>query len=187
MEDIKKEIDQLAKFDVHQAGFNDKLKEIHRLLDIQSNQMQNNLSSIISARSRTDHPNIPLHSKLKYLPTDHSGTIIDRPLYLVNDQDRPISDQLQLIRLPIPSDRFAISMDQSELTIIDQNQMPVSEPITFQQSSSIPIKFDYVDDDQRSVRLIETSSSPELITLNVKSTPVDPFSTSKSHLDMTNR
>ena len=130
MQDIKKEIDQLAKLDVHPSEFSDKLKDIHDLLNIQSIQMQHNLSNITFARSRSNHPQFPLHSKLKYLP-----------------------------------------IDQSELNIVEQNPIPLSESITIQHSSSSPIKLEQTSDDHQSVRLIQTSSSHEITALNVKSIP----------------
>ena len=169
----------LTKLDSGQTDFTDRLQRIHHLLSTQSIQIQNSLSNISAARSRSDHPNVSLNAKLKYLSTDTSGTIIEPSLYLVNEQNIPISDQLRMIRTPVPSDRFAISMDQSELTIIDQDHRPISDPITFKQVPSISTRFEFVDDDQRRVRMLETPAH-EPITLNVKSIPADHASTSKS-------
>jgi hypothetical protein len=119
-----------------------------------------------------------LNTKLKFLPVDISGNIIESPLYLVNDQNIPISDELKPIRLPCESDRFHISNDKCQLTIVDKNQIPLSDPITFKQLTSALIEFEYSNDDQRSVRIIETLLH-EPITLNVKPVPSDQQSASK--------
>jgi hypothetical protein len=168
-------IDQL---DPRQTEFIDKLREIHDRLNIQSDQIQKNLSNITSARYQSDYPNIPLNSKLKFLPVDFLGNVIESPLCLVNDQNIPISDELKLIRLPCESDQFQISNDKCELIIVDHNQIPVSNRITFKQLTPASIEFEYANDDHRSVRITETSSH-ELIMLNVKPISSDKLSTSK--------
>jgi hypothetical protein len=173
-------IDQLAKLDPYQTEFIDKIKQIHSLLNISSNQIQKNLSKIISARYQSDYPNISLNAKLKSLPVDISGNVIEPSLYLVNDQNIPISDELQLIRLPCESDQFHISNDKCQLIIVDKNQIPLSNPITFQQLTSGSIEFEYANDDQRSVRIVETSSHKSIM-LNVKPVSSNQPSASKLH------
>ena len=176
---IKMNIDKL---DSQQTEFPEKLREIQYLLHTQSDQIQNHLSNITSARYQSDHPNIPLNAKLKFLPVDSSGTVIDPPLALVDDQNIPISDELKLFRLPIASDRFQISNDQCELIIADENQIPISDPITFRPLTSATIEFEYVNDDQQSIRIIEVPSHMPVnqsIMLHVKSIPFDLSSTSE--------
>jgi hypothetical protein len=160
--------------------FIDKLKEIHNMLGTQSNQIQKNLSNITTARYHSNHPNFPLNTKLKFLPVDTSGQAAEESLYLVNEQNIPISDELNLIRLPNESDRFHISNDKHELTIIDHNEIPLSEPITFK--NIIPESFEFTTDDQRAVQIIETPSHQTInksIKLNVKPIPFDKLSASK--------
>lgn len=171
-------IEQLAKFDSHQTEFLDQLREIHDQLNIQSKQIQKHLSNITFARYQSNYPNIPLNAKLKFLPIDNSGNIIESSLYLVNEENIPISDELKLIRLPCESDQFHISNDRCQLTIIDKNQIPISDPITFKQLTSASIEFEYVNNDQRSVRIIETPSHEPII-LHVKSVSSDQSSVSK--------
>jgi len=182
MQSIKLNIDKLVELDQQQPEFNEKLKEIHEILTIQSNEIQKNLSNITTARYHSNHPNLPLNAKLKFLPVDISGTVIEQPLYLVDKQNIPISDELNLIRLPIESDQFQISNDKYELTIIDKNKIPLSDPITFKQLTSELIEFEYVHDDQRVIQIIETSSHNPInkpIILNVKPVSFDKLSSSK--------
>lgn len=178
MQDIKTHMATLNKLDSHQIDLTNRLQAIHQLLRTQSSQIQNHLSNITAARSQSDHPNVSLNVKLKYLPTDPSGTIIESPFYLVDEQNIPISDQLRMIRAPVSSDRFAISIDQSELTIVDQNQRPLSDPITFRQVSSILIQFEFIDNDQQRVQMVEPPAHQPII-LNVKPIPSEHISTSK--------
>lgn len=175
LRNIQRQIDTLDGLDPHQTEFTDKLREVYELLYTQSTAIQDHLSSINSARYRADHPNLPLRVKLKSLPVDISGTAIEPSFYLVNDQNVPLSDKLQLIRLPVASDQFVIANDKRELTIVDQNKIPISDPITFKQFPSISIKFDYAENDQRSVRIIE-NSSPDPIGLTVKPVSSNQFS-----------
>lgn len=175
-------IDKLAKIDHDQSEFNEKLNEIYKLFDIQSNEIRKNLLNITNARYHSNHPNIPFDAKLKFLPVDSSGTVIEPSLYLVDEQNIPISDELKLIRLPNQSDHFQISNDKYELTIVDKNKKPLSDPITFKQLTSKSIEFEYTTDDQRTIQITELSShnliNPSII-LNVKSISSEKLSTSK--------
>ena len=162
--------------------FIDKLKEIHNMLDLQSNQIQRNLSNITTARYHSDHPNFPLNTKLKFVLVDVSGGLIEEPLHLVNEQNMPNSSELNLIRLPNELDRFHISNDKHELTIIDHNEIPLSEPITFKHITSESFEFEFTTDDQRTVQIVETPSHQTItksIRLNVKPISSDKSSTSK--------
>jgi hypothetical protein len=182
MQSIKLNIDKLVELDQQQPEFNDKLKEIHDILNIQSNEIQKNLSNITTTRYHSNHPNIPLNAKLKFLPVDISGTVMEQPLYLVDEQSIPISDKLNLIRLPIDSDQFQISNDKYELTIVDKNKIPLSDPITFKQLTSKVIEFEYAHHDQRAIQIIETSSHNPInkpIMLNIKTVSFDKLSASK--------
>jgi len=176
-------IDKLVELDQQQQSeFNDKLKEIHHILDIQSNKIQKNLSNITTARYHSNHPNISLNAKLKFLPVDISGTVTEPPLCLVDEQNIPISDEFNLIRLPFESDRFQISNDKYELIIVDKNKIPLSDPITFKHLTSESIEFEYTNDDQRAVQIIETSSHNPInkpIILNVKPVSFEHLSASK--------
>jgi hypothetical protein len=127
----------------------------------------------------SNHPNFPLNAQLKYLPVDISGMFMEQPLCLVNEQGIPLSDKLHVIRLPIESDRFQISNDKYELIIIDKNQTPLSDPITFKQLTSELIEFEYIDDNQRTVQIIEISSHRPInkpIVFNVKPVSFDKLS-----------
>ncbi len=175
-------IDKLVKLDQQQIEFIDKLKEIHDILDRQSNQIQKNLLNITTARYYSNHPNIPLNAKLKFLPVDISGTLMEQPLCLVDEQNMPISDELNLIRLPFKSDQFHISNDKYQLTIIDKNKIPLSNPITFKQLTSELIEFEYTNNDQQAVQIIEISSHNPInkpIILNVKPVSFDKIPTTE--------
>ncbi|CAF1340332.1 unnamed protein product [Rotaria sp. Silwood1] len=87
---------------------------------------------------------------------DYSGNLIEQPLCLVDEHNMPISDELNLIRLPFESDHFHISNDKQ---IVDKNEISLSEPITFKQLTLESIKFEYVDDDRKTIQVIEISSS----------------------------
>jgi hypothetical protein len=172
----------IDKFIESDQQFIDTLTEIHNSLDLQSNQIQKNLSNITTALYHSNHPNFPLNVKLKFLPVDTSGTVLEEPLYIIDEQNIPISDELNLIRLPHESDRFHISTDKDELTIVDTNQIPLSEPITFKHLTSELLKFEFTDDHQRAVQLIKISSHQpidKIITLNVKPVSYHQSSISK--------
>ncbi|CAF3680452.1 unnamed protein product [Rotaria sp. Silwood1] len=80
----------------------------------------------------------------------------------------PISDELNLIRLPFESDRFHISNDKNEISL--------SEPITFKQLTLKSIEFEYVDDNRKTIQIIEISSHHSInksMRLNVKSISFD--------------
>ncbi|CAF2748135.1 unnamed protein product, partial [Rotaria sp. Silwood2] len=171
LQSIKINIDKVVEFDQQQIEFIDQLEDIHNILNKESNKIQNNLLNITTARYHSNHPNFPLNAKLKYLPIDNLGNLIEQPLCLVDEQNMSISDELNLIRLPCESDRFHISNDKHELTIVDKNDIPLSEPITFKQLTSEAIEFEYIDDSQQTVQIIEMASQHPInksIMLNVK-------------------
>ncbi|CAF1385109.1 unnamed protein product [Rotaria sordida] len=90
-------LDKFIEYDQQQIEFIDKLKDIHNILNKESNKIQKYLLNITTARYHSNHPNFPLNSKLKYFPVDNLGNLIEQPLYLVNEQNMSISDELNLI------------------------------------------------------------------------------------------
>ena len=171
-------IGKLIQLDQQSIEFTNQLKSIHHVLTIQSNQIQKNLSKITTARYHSNHPNIPLDTKLKYLPVDNSGTLTQSPLYFFDEQNMPISDQLKILRVPTESDRFQISNDKHQLTIVDKNKVPISDPITLKQFSPEWIEFEYITDDQQSVQIISSDTNQPL-TLHIKSISSSKLSISK--------
>ena len=153
LESIKTEYFELKAHEetIQKAKENiNKPDEIQQVLRTQSNQIQKNLSNILVARHHSNYPNIPFNAQLKHLRVDNKGIPIEPAIYLLDEQNHPISDQVELIRTPIPSDRFQISNDQQQLIIVDKNQIPISDPITFQQ---LPVQFEYLDDEHQSIRI----------------------------------
>jgi len=153
LESIKTEYFELKAHEetIQKAKENiNKPDEIQQVLRTQSNQIQKNLSNILVARHHSNYPNIPFNARLKHLPVDNKGIPIEPAIYLLDEQNHPISDQVELIRMPMPSDRFQISNDQQQLIIVDKNQIPISDPITFQQ---LPVQFEYLDDEHQSIRI----------------------------------
>ena len=176
--DIKANIDKLDQDDRQQT----KLKQIHELLNLESSELQKHLSSIKEARNFSNHPSYPLNVKIKFLSVDTSGILMEQPLCLVNGQGTPISDELKIIRLPYQSDRFQILNDKYELIIVDENQMPLSEPITFKQLTSESIQFEYVDPNRQAIRIVGKTSYrliDECHMLSVKPVSFDKLSTTK--------
>ncbi|CAF1561008.1 unnamed protein product [Adineta steineri] len=180
-QDIKINIDKLFEFDQEQIEFMDQLKEIHEQLDKQSNKIQQNLFNINTARDNSNHPNFSLDIKLKYFPIDTCGILMKQSLYLVDEQNMPLSDKLHLIRLPNEFDRFQISNDNYELIIIDNNNIPLSDPVTFKQLTSELIQFEYTNNDQRTIQISSHDSINRSIMLNVKPLSFDKSPTSKLH------
>ncbi|CAF1551976.1 unnamed protein product, partial [Rotaria sp. Silwood1] len=161
-------LNKFVAFDQQQIEFINKLEDIYNMLNKQSNKIQKNLLNIATARYHSNHANFSLNAKLKYLPVDISGNLIEQPLCLV--------DELHLIRLPFESDHFHISNDKRELIIVDKNEIPLSEPIIFKQLTLESIEFEYIDDYRRSIQMIEISSHHSInksISLNVKSISFD--------------
>ncbi|CAF1497745.1 unnamed protein product [Adineta steineri] len=176
--DIKINIDKALELDQEQIEFMDQFKEIHQQLDIQSNKIQENLFNIHTARDNSNHPNFSLDIKLKYLPIDTCGILMKQSLYLVDEQNMPLSDKLHLIRLPNEFDRFQISNDNYELIIIDNNNIPLSDPITFKKLTSELIQFEYINNDQRTIQISSHDSIDRSIMLNVKLLSFDQSPTS---------
>ncbi|CAF3715268.1 unnamed protein product [Rotaria sp. Silwood1] len=168
LQSIKLTMDKFVEFDQQQIEFINKLKDIYNMLNKESNKIQKNLLNITTARYHSNHPNFSLNAKLKYLPVDNSGNLIEQPLCLVDEHNMPISDELNLIRLPFESDRFHISNDKNEISL--------SEPITFKQLTLKSIEFEYVDDNRKTIQIIEISSHQSInksIRLNVKTISFD--------------
>ncbi|CAF1261150.1 unnamed protein product [Adineta steineri] len=178
IQDIKSNIDKALEFDQEQIEFMNKSKEVHEQLDKQSNKIQQNLFNVTTARDNSNHPNFSLDIKLKYLPIDSCGILMKKSLYLVDEQNMPLSDKLHLIRLPNESDRFQISDDSYELIIIDNNNIPLSDPITFKQLTSELIQFEYINNDQRTIQISSHGSINRSIMLNVKPLSFDKSPTS---------
>ncbi|CAF1399147.1 unnamed protein product, partial [Rotaria sp. Silwood1] len=165
-------LDKFVAFDQQQIEFINKLQDIYNMLNKESNKIQKNLLNITTARYHSNHANFSLNAKLKYLSVDYSGNLIEQPLCLVDEHNMPISDELNLIRLPFESDRFYISNDKHELIIVDKNEMSLSEPITFKKLTLESIEFEYIDDYRKTIQIIEISSNHSInksISLNVKS------------------
>ncbi|CAF1625727.1 unnamed protein product [Rotaria magnacalcarata] len=180
LQTIKLNIDKVAGIDSEKLEFIEKLEEIHRALNIESNEIQKNLSNITTARYYSNHLNFPFDVKLKYLPVDDSGNLMEQPLCLVDEQNMPISDKLNVLRLPIESDRFHISNDKYELTIVDKNEIQLCEPITFKQLTMESIEFEYIDNNRQVVQIIETSSRHPInrsLRLNIKAVAFDKLPT----------
>ncbi|CAF0769492.1 unnamed protein product [Rotaria sordida] len=180
-------LDKFIEYDQQQIEFIDKLEDIHNILNKESNKIQKYLLNITTARYHSNHPNFPLNAKLKYFPIDNLGNLIEQPLCLINKQNMPISDELNLIRLPYESDRFHISNDKYELTIVDKNEIPLSEPITFKQLTSESIEFEYIDDNRQTIQIIEIASHHPIhksIMLNVKPISFDKLPTIKQPTSM---
>ncbi|CAF4553692.1 unnamed protein product [Rotaria socialis] len=176
LQSIKLNIDKVAGLDSEKLEFIEKLEEIHHALNIESNEIQKNLSNITTARYYSNHLNFPFNVKLKYLPVDDSGNLMEQLLCLVDEQNMPISDKLSLMRLQIESDRFHISNDKHELTIVDKNEIPLCEPITFKQLTLESIEFEYIDNNRQVVQMIEASSRHPInrsLRLNTKAVAFD--------------
>ncbi|CAF5124464.1 unnamed protein product, partial [Rotaria sp. Silwood1] len=136
-------LNKFVAFDQQQIEFINKLEDIYNMLNKESNKIQKNLLNITTARYHSNHPNFLLNAKLKYLPVDNSGNLIEQPLCLVDEHNMPISDELNPIRLPFESDHFHISNDKHELIIVDKNEISLSEPITCKQLTLESIEFEY--------------------------------------------
>jgi hypothetical protein len=172
IQQIKMKIDKIIDSD----EFIDKLKDIHEALEVETNRIQKHLLNITTARYHSAHPNFPLDAKLKFLPVDNSGCFMEQPLCLIDEQNMPISDEINLVKLPTEFDQFQISNDKCELIIVDRDKVPLCEHITFKQLTSESIEFEYVDDERRTIQIIEIPSYRQmnrLIKLNVKPVSFD--------------
>ncbi|UJR31391.1 hypothetical protein I4U23_018885 [Adineta vaga] len=151
----------------------DNIVEANQQLDIQSNQIQKYLQKTITTCSNSNHPNFPLYAKLKFLPVDHVGKPMEQIFCLVNGKNMPLSDPLHLIRLPIESDRFQILQDKYELIVVDENEIPISDSITFQHLTSEQITFQYSDINRRTVQLSSQNGINQTVSFNIKSVSFD--------------
>ena len=124
----------------------------------------------------TNRSSFPIDAKLKSFATDASGQAIAPSQRLVDEENKPVSDPLRLVRPITKSDRFHISDDKRQLSIVDKAQIPISQPITFQQITNGPVEFDYVKDDLRRVQLADAATHQQVkesIVLKTQPVPVE--------------
>ena len=154
------QIDRLEalKFEEAEQNYNEeKLKMIKNETQIdelkfESKYLRKNLLNLMKKRSMILHD-----VTVKAIEPN------DRIFVLIDEQNEIVSDRLRLVRLPNDSDRFEISDNRRELRLINEQNTRISEPISFESLANRTIEFEFIDEDHRSIRLIDTKTHEVLV------------------------